>query len=152
MGYNVVDIIDKAISIANKRKEIISEKHNPNPSAVVISRVLIKEINKIIEYYEDLKNEIKSCEIEEIDFYTYDKISFLMNSFSNKIKDVNVSSLRDFLKHSLETEKDLYAMFIDVRGRFVNKSSDVNTKTYETLTKIIENKARVIKMLEKSLK
>lgn len=152
MPYSIVDIIDKAIVITNKRKKIISERNNENANIEIMSKVLIKEIDKMICYYESLKNEFKNMQVEEIDIYTYDKISFLMDNFSKRIVNVSVGSPHEYVEHSLEMEKDLYAMFIDVRGRFVNKSSDISTKTYDTLTEIIENKARVIKMLEKSLK
>lgn len=152
MSYNVVDILDKAINLAEKRKEIITKRHNENASIEVMAKVMVKEIDKVIMYYDKLKCETKNSELEEIDFFIYDKISFLMSSFSNKIVNSTIGSPRQFLERSLNIEKDLYAMFIDIRGRFVNNSSDVQSKTYEILTDIIENKANIIKMLEKGLK
>ena len=62
MGYNVLDIIDKAINIENRRKIIIKSvvaKDKVIPAIVLISKVLCSQIDEIIKYYEELKEEIK---------------------------------------------------------------------------------------------
>lgn len=154
MGYNIVDIIDKAIKVAKKRKILITsvgEKSN-TPSIKVMSKVLVKESNKTIKYYEELKKEISDIELEEIDFYKYDKMSFLIDDYNKRLIEVEVKNTREYLRNLLQAEKDVYAVFVDVRGRFVNKASDTETKTYKILSKIIDNKYKNIKELEKVIK
>lgn len=155
MGYNVIDLIDKAINMAIKRKSIykkIEEQKNDIPSIKVMSNVLTKEVNKTIAYYEKLKKEIGDEEFEEIDFWIYDKISFIINEYNKKNYVPEVNNVREFLKFSLDLEKDIYALIMDIQGRLVKNSDDVNTKTYKILTKIIKNKEKHIETLENILK
>lgn len=79
MGYNVIDVINKAINITIRKRTIyesLEQRKCDIPAVKIMSKVLVKEIDRTIQYYEKLKNEL---EFEEIDFYIYDKISFLMN-------------------------------------------------------------------------
>lgn len=155
MGYNVIDLIDKAINIAVRRKTIfenIEQEKCDVPSIKIISKVLSKEIDTTIQYYETLKKEVGSIEFEEIDFWTYDKMSFLINEFNKKIYVPKVNNVREYLRFSLNLEKDTYALLVDVQGRFVKSTSDVHTKTYKILSSIIDNIDKHIKTLEKTLK
>jgi len=52
-----------------------------------MSTVLIKQMDKTIEYYEKLKKVISGMEFEEIDFVIYDKMSFLIDEFNRKVED-----------------------------------------------------------------
>lgn len=155
MGYNVIDILDKAINIAIRRKHQYEdiEKEKCNDQRIkIMSTVLIKEADKTIQYYEALKKEVSDRECEEIDFVIYDKISFLIDNFNKKIYDKKIENVRDYLKFLLELEKDVHSLFIDIQGRYVKNEDDVNTKTYKTLSDIINNKANHITTLEKILK
>lgn len=155
MGYNVIDLIDKAINIAARRRSIfenIGQEKCDIPSIKIISKVLAKEVTTTIEYYETLKKEVDNVEFEEIDFWTYDKMSFLINEFNKKIYVPDINSVREYLKFSLNLEKDTYALLIDVQGRFVKNSDDIHTKTYKILSYIIDNINKHIKTLEKNFK
>jgi hypothetical protein len=154
MGYNVIDLIDKAIKGAIRRKELhenIGREKCDIQSIKIMSKVLVKEIDRTIQYYEILKKEIDIVEFEEIDFYVYDKISFLIDEFNKKIYMPPIDNIREYLKFSLHIEKDLKSLLIDVQGRFVKNTSDLNTKTYEILSDMINNKASIIEVLEKIL-
>jgi hypothetical protein len=155
MGYSVMDLIDKAINIAVRRKAIfenIEQEKCDVPSIKIISKVLAKEVDTTIQYYETLKKEVGNVEFEEIDFWTYDKMSFLVNEFNKKIYVPKINSVREYLRFSLNLEKDTYALLVDVQGRFVKSTSDVHTKTYKILSNIIDNTDKHIKTLEKTLK
>ena len=155
MGYNVVDILDKAIKIANKRKSIFEsiEKEKCDITAMkVISKVLIKEVDRTIKYYEKLKEEVGDAEFEEIDFVIYDKISFLINEFSKRIYVPHVNNVREYLKFSIDLEKDNLSLLVDIQGRFVKSTSDIHTKTYEILSKLIDNIEKHVITLENILK
>ena len=154
MGYNIIDIINKAINIENKRKMVIKNaitENNTSPSIKLISKVLCNQIDEIIKYYEELKNEIKYTELEEIDFRTYDKMSFLVNEFNERICVLKVINVREYLKSTLELEKNKYSLFIDMQGRLFNNTSDTGTKTYEILSKIIANILKHIRTIEKTI-
>jgi hypothetical protein len=155
LGYNILDLIDKAINIGKKRKiifENIGEKYFEISSISVMSRVLSKEVDKTIKYYESLKAEIGDVELDEIDFVVYDKMSFLLDEFSKTILAPEITNVKEYLKFSLELEKNLYSLIVDVQGRFVKCESDVNTKTYKVLADIINHKQTHIKSFEKILK
>lgn len=155
MGYNVIDLINKGINIAIRRKTIfenIGQEKCDIPSMKIISKVLVKEIEKTIQYYETLKKEIGNEEFEEIDFVIYDKMSFLIDEFSKKICVPEINNVREYLKFSLDLSKDIHSLLIDVRGRFVKNTSDIHTKTYKILSDIINNIAMHITTIEKTLK
>lgn len=155
MGYNVIDLINKAIKLAIRRRKIyenIGKDKCDIPSIEIMSKVLEKEIDRTIKYYETLKNEINGVEFDEIDFYIYDKMSFLIDEFNKKIHVTEINNVREYLKFSLDSEKDGQSLLIDLQGRFVKNASDLNTKTYEILSNMIDNNARNIAVLEKILK
>lgn len=151
MAYNVADIIEKAVNIAVRRRAVyqkIGQDKGDILSIKILTKVLSKEVNKTIEYYETLLNLVNDRDFEEIDFSIYDKISFLINDFNNRINTENVRNARELLNFSLEMEKAVYSLFLDIQGRFVKTGDDVRTNTYRILTDIIENKAKHIEMLE----
>lgn len=155
MGYSVIDIIDKAMDIVIRRKdeyEKIKKENNNNPAINVMTSVLLKESDKNIEYYKKLKQSIKDIELEDIDFVIYDKMSFLINQFNKKTYIHNIRSVKDYLNFSIELERDAYSLIVDIQGRFVKNTSDVNTKTYKILSDIIKSKYKHITELEKVLK
>jgi len=154
VGYNIIDIINKAINIENKRKIIIKNaitEKKTSQSIKLISKVLCNQIDEIIKYYEELKNEIKCAELDEIDFRTYDKMSFLVNEFNERISVLKVTNVRDYLKSTLELEKNKYSLFIDMQGRLFNNTSDTGTKTYEILSKIIADISKHIRTIEETI-
>lgn len=154
MGYNIVDILNKAITIISTKREIyesIGRKKCDIPKVQVMSKVLIKQANSTIQRYEELKREIGDNEVEEIDFGVYDKMSFLINEFNRKVYAPEISNVREFLEFSLNLEEDTHSLLIDIQGRFVKKASDIHTKTYKILSDIINSKAEHIFTLKKML-
>jgi len=155
MGYNVIDLIDKAINIAKRKKvmyESIGQKKCDIPTIEIMSKILVKETDKSIKYYEKLKNEASEAKYEEIDFYIYDKLSFLINEFYKNINDVEINNIKEYLRFSLNLEKDGKSLLIDVQGRYMKNKSDLHTTTYKTLSQMINNKDKLISMLEKIIK
>jgi hypothetical protein len=155
MGYNVVDVINKAINIAIRKKDIyesIGQRKCDIPSIEIMSRILAKEIDKTIKYYEELKNEVSEGKFEEIDFYIYDRMSFLIDEFNKKIYATEINNIKQYLKFSLSLEKDGKSLLIDVQGRFVKNTSDIHTKTYKILSDMIKNKDNLITTLENIIK
>jgi hypothetical protein len=155
MGYNVIDIINKAINISNRKKaiyEIIGQKKSDIPAMAIVLKILMRQIGDTIIYYESLKTELEKIDFEEIDIGIYDKISYLINEFNLKLFSPDINNVRDFLEFSLTLEKNTYALFIDIQGRLIRNSNDVNTKAYEILSKMIKNKQEFILVLEKIVK
>lgn len=155
MGYNVIDLINKAIDISIRKKAIyehIGQRKCDISSMEMVSTILIKQINNTIRYYETLKRESEDRDFEEIDISIYDRISFLINEFNKKMYEPQINNIRDFLEFSLISEKDTYSLFIDIQGRFVKNTSDIHTKTYNILSDMINNKVELITTLEKIIK
>jgi len=154
MGYNVLEVIDKAIDIQNRRKIILKSvlgEDKAIPAMILISKVLCNQIDDIIKYYYELKDEIRDTEYEEIDIITYDKISFLINEFNNKIYNPEIDNGKEYLNFSLNLAKDTYSLFIDIQGRLVHNKNDTSTKTYDILSKLINSINKKIKSIEKTI-
>lgn len=154
MGYNVLEIIDKAIDIQNRRKIILKSvlgEDKTIPAIILISKVLCNQIDDIIKYYYELKDEIRDTEYEEIDIITYDKISFLINEFNNKIYNPEIDNGKEYLNFSLNLAKDTYSLFIDIQGRLIHNKNDTNTKTYDILSKLINSINKKIRTIEKTI-
>lgn len=155
MGYNIIDILNKGIDVSTKRKaifEAIGQKNCDIPSIKIMSTVLSKQVDRTIKYYKELKKEITPEECDEIDFVIYDKISFLINEFSSRLYVPEIDNIRDFLRFSLNLEKDLYSLLVNIQGRLVKNTNAEQTKTYETLTKAIKNVSSHIETLKDLLK
>jgi len=155
LGYNIIDLINKAINIAIRKKTIyksVGQLNHDIPSIEIMSKVLAKEIDKTIKYYEELKSELSGVKFEEIDFYIYDRQSFLIDEFNKKIYTTEINNIKEYLKFSLDLEKDGKSLLIDVQGRFVQNTSDTKTRTYKILSDMIINKDNLISALEKIIK
>jgi len=113
MGYNIADIFDKTVTISIRRRtlyeNIVQEKYD-TLSIKIISKVLVKEVDRTIEYYEELLKEINNdAEFEEIDFSIYDKMSFLINDFNKRIDTAEINNVKEYLTFSLVL-KSLYIL------------------------------------------
>lgn len=155
MAYNILDIINKAQNIALKRKNIYKKLNEENcgiPSIKIISKVLIKELDKTIKYYDTLKEVIGNTELEEIDLEVYDKMSFLINEFNRKVYVPEIHNVKEYIHFILGLEKDLYSLMVDLQGRFIKNKNDLQTKTYRVLSHMIAAKSAQIEAIEKLLK
>ena len=121
------------------------------PAMILISKVLCNQIDDIIKYYYELKDEIRDTEYEEIDIITYDKISFLINEFNNKTYNPEIDNGKEYLNFSLNLAKDTYSLFIDIQGRLVHNKNDTSTKTYDILSKLISSINKKIITIEKTI-
>jgi len=151
LGYNIIDIIDKAIVIAYKRKDLYTEisKQNHQPPAVkILSKVLADNADKTFLYYEKLKKEVNADEVEKIDFAIYDKISFLINQFNLRIHTTDATAPKEFLSFSVNFEKEILALFLDIQGRLVKNANDTYSTTYVILSEMIKTKSSLIDDLE----
>ena len=116
----------------------------------MLVKTFLKDIDRVIDYYEELKNRINISSIEEIDFRTYDKIAFLMNEYDNKMKymDLDEISPKEYVDITLDLTKDKYALLIDIQGRLYNNTNDNKSSTYEVLTNLINHTDNHIKVIE----
>lgn len=140
MSYNIIDIIDKTIRIEEKRIFMINELINENknlPTINLLGKVFEKESLKMIDYYNSIKLELNDKDIEEIDFRTYDKISFLINEFYNKMFIPAVEKPKEYMQHALKIASDKLALFLDIQGRIVNNCNNTSGITYNILSNII---------------
>ena len=161
MGYNIIDILNKSIIIEENKRKIFKKIINEDSlnlikselirlRLIVLVKTFLKDIDRVIDYYEELKNRINISSIEEIDFRTYDKIAFLMNEYDNKIKymDLDEISPKEYVDITLDLTKDKYALLIDIQGRLYNNTNDNKSSTYEVLTNLINHTDNHIKVIE----
>jgi hypothetical protein len=151
LGYNIIDIIDKAIAIAYKRKDLYTEISNQScqpPAVKILSKVLANTVDKTLLYYESLKKEVNNSDVEKIDFSIYDKISFLIGQFNLRIHTFQATTPKEFLNFSLNFEREILSLFLDIQGRLVKKTDDTTSTTYVILSDMIKAKASLIDDLE----
>ena len=151
MGYNIIDIMDKAIAIAYKRKELytkISMQNHQPPAVKILSKVLADNVDKTFLYYERIKKEVDTENIETIDFVIYDKISFLINQFNLRIHATDTTTTKEFLNFSVNFEKEVLALFLDVQGRLIKNANDASSTSYIILSDMIKTKTKLIEDLE----
>lgn len=155
MAYNVIDIIDKAIYIEERTKKIIVEagKDKENDIRIkVMSKVIIEQLNKSIKKYCEIKEQYKNEELEEIDFMSYDKISFLINEFNSKVYFPDIKNPIEYLQFALDLSKERYSLFIDLQGRLANNIGNVENQTYDILSMIINRIKEEISSIENAIK
>ncbi len=152
MAYTIIDILNKTIDIAVKRKNLylnIDYKGQDKAKFKLVKSVLIKSVDKEIKYYEDIKTDLKGNDLEDIDFSIYDKISFSMNEFNNKIYCENIDNIPKLIKWTASLHKDIFALYISIQGKLVITESDSETFAYKILSNVLEKKERTIKELER---
>lgn len=154
MAYNILDILDKTIAIDDKIRNLyfdIDYRGEDKIRFELVRKVLIKNVEKEIKYYENLKKELENKDLEEINFRIYDKISFFMNEFSQRMKCENVDNVNKLLNCTISLHKDIVALFVSVQGKLVRNKKDSQTLAYKILSKILNNKRKVIKEFERLL-
>jgi hypothetical protein len=155
MAYTVIDLLDKAINIAKKRKKLYSTAlidTSKNSSLYILLNVLIKNVDKTVEYLENLKLEANNVICEEIAFDVYDKISFLINEFNQKLFIPETLNIKTLLESSLDIEKNVLALYIDIQGRLVKRKEDTETNAYKILSKVILQKEKKIRDIGEFIK
>lgn len=155
MGYNAIDLVDKAIDTSNRILNFYEEIGNYNNigSFKIFLNVFKKQQNQKKVYYESLKKQIEYKEINEIDFFSYDKISSLITQFNSKISFHNCgNNTKQLIECVLDISKDVRALFIDVRGRIIKNKDGWDSAEYEVLTSIIEMEERYANEIEKLYK
>ena len=154
MPYNIIDILDKTISISKKRKIIyldIDYKGQDITKFQLVRCVLIKSIEKEINYYEDLEKELQDQDLEDINFSVYDKISFLMNQFYNKIYCQDIDNIPKLIKYATTLHKDIFALYMSIQGKLITTENDTETFAYKILSNVLARKEKTIWELEKLL-
>lgn len=142
MGYDIRDIIVKAVNLALKRRELYISllDINPNIRVRTVINTLLIQVEKDIKQLEDLKESISDTIAEEIDFDIYDKISSLIYQFNNSLVNPKIRSLEEVLEFSLKLEESVYALFKDIQGRLVKDNSLIETQAYLILEEMIRLK------------
>ncbi len=155
MPYTAVDLLDKAIYTAEKKKLLclksLEKIENGTPSYIVMN-VIVKNLKQNIEYHKKLKEEIQASDEEEIDFIIYDKISFLINEFNQKIIMPDSTNIKSLISSYLNFQKSLLSLYIDIQGRLVKNEKDVRTNTYKIMFSMIKEQEKIIKNLEEFIK
>jgi rubrerythrin len=154
MGYTILDLIEKMILIEEKvcsmyREMALFLKHS---GMKVVCEVLAREEERHIQYYKVFKGQLLQEDVVEIDFYIYDKVSFLLDSFKYRLEKPKAENTLELIKFALELEKENLALLLDIQGRLVQKEADTKTITYRALNDIIEEERSHVGNLEKFLK
>lgn len=154
MGYDIRDVIDKALNVASKRKALYASLMDINPDVRIrfVINTLLIQVDKDINSFYELKQSITDDIAEEIDFDIYDKISSLVYQFNRTLIKPNIRNSEDLLNFALDSEEKLYALFVDIQGRLVKDNVLVESQAYLMLNKIIEVREKNIKNIKYFIK
>lgn len=148
--YDIRDLLDKAISITEK-KALLYEKvlsNHTDEQVKALIRVMINTAQRDKQYYSDLRANISDENAQDIDFGTYDMIASLINQFVRTLDPPEITSRQNLVQFSIGFEKSLYALMVDIQGRLVQSEGLSESITYRTLEKMINQKTKVITNLE----
>lgn len=142
MSYNTLDLLDKAVFLANLRKSIYKDILNisTNDKDKIVIKVLIRHTKKDIEIYEALKKALENNPIENIDFLVYDSAANLVNNFAKTFNKPNIKNLKELLEFAISVEEKSYALFLDIQGRVFQSQKNDNSQVYVALGRVISRK------------
>lgn len=153
MSYNAIDLLNKSVetsknilTLFENAKNDINDSH----SSSIIMNIFIKHQNKKIDYYKGLQKELYNRDVTEIDCFLYDKISSLITLYNSKLKFQCPKNTRELIQSIIDINKDLRALYIDVRGRIIKNEQGWKSTEFEVLTEMITLQESYIKELEKS--
>ncbi|WP_053955251.1 hypothetical protein [Inediibacterium massiliense] len=153
MGYTAIDILEKFIEIEKNGRDMYEDIGNMSKDIKIkmIAKVLKKEEERHILFYESLKEELKNV-TEEVDFDIYDKVSFLLNKFKHKLDSPNTENTYQLLEFALEFEKQNVAVLVDIQGRLVRKKEDMKSQAYQVVSRVIEEEKKHVENLQRFVK
>lgn len=155
MGYNIIDIIDKAVEIDERILSLIEDvekNEETNTKIVIMSKVVEKQMITKLDEYKKIREKATEESLEDIDFFVYDKISFLINEFNKKESELDMTNLKSYVKSIISIKKEEDALFLDIKGRLVNSEFGYNKENYNFIVKIIEIIEKFIYNLESIVK
>ncbi|EJO5347591.1 hypothetical protein NRP93_001678 [Clostridium botulinum] len=150
MGYKVIDIIDNLIYIEKKGFRMFKKiSENCRDTRVsIVAKTIANQENKHTEYYENLKNNIKDSDTEDIDFFIYDKISSRMQQFKFSMNIPEMNNIKELINFSINFEKENLALLVDIQGQLIRKETDTNMLAYDVIGKIIKEEEKHIQLLK----
>jgi hypothetical protein len=147
--YDIRDIINKAIALANQKRELyIKACEDINaPDVLLVLKVVLKTIEKEIEHYNTMIKNITNEMAEGIDFATYDKVSSLVAQFSKIMIAPKLHNKNELVLFIIDLEEQIYALLVDIQGRMVTNEAVASTVSYYVLNELISEKEQYISNL-----
>lgn len=154
MGYNAIDILDKAILITENKKKMYRKiaSNSNSPRIQLVADILISHLDKSIYFYKFSIVRLRDKSLEEIPFDVYDTVSSLVNTFGQLISIPDIKEVRDFMKFASLIESKTLALFVDIQGRVLKNREDVNSEVYKILGILIKEKQKNIEDINSFLR
>lgn len=148
--YDITDILKKAITITEKRRDIYGKvlENTPDPKLRILIQIMMTRLTQDIHYYEKILLELEHEVVEPIDFGIYDMISSLINQFMRILVTPKCKDKRTFLDFVIDSEKAYLALLIDLQGRLAQSENNTKGQAYKIFSKVILHKRFSIQELE----
>lgn len=149
--YDVRDLIKKAIAIAEKKKRLLLGilENTADPRLRILIQVMINMVEKDIQFYLTVNQEIEGQTLDPIDFGVYDTIASLVNQFGRGLIGRKIKTRQEMVIFSVEIEKSVLALMLDIQGRLAQAEGGGHSTTYVVIGKAIDQKKRTIENLER---
>lgn len=143
-------LIEKAVIIANKRKEIYQTLNESldEISMRFLMSVLISQVEKDINFYLQVIESIGDDFSEELGEETYSYVEKGINDFNILYENISLTGIEELFKFALDIEVKLLDLFVNIQSRLVQNNKLSQTQTYLILGNVIRNKENNIKDLK----
>lgn len=150
--YDIRDVLRKAVLVSNRKRQHFEGilDNTPDIRLRAILQIIIRDIDKDIEYYEMLIEQYNhEKHIQEIDFGLYDTISNLVNQYVRHfVKKPRFKERGPLIQYALDTEKSAYALLVDIQGRLAQFEGLEHSQSYFVLSELLAHKHKSIINLE----
>lgn len=149
--YDVRDLIKKAIAIAEKKKRLLLSilENTPDPRLRILIQVMINTVEKDIQFYLTMNQELENQTLDPIDFAVYDTIASLINQFGRGMVSTKIKTRQEMVNFSVDIEKAVLALMLDIQGRLAQAEGGGHSTTYVIVGRAIEQKKKTIENLER---
>lgn len=149
--YDVRDLIKKAIAIAEKKKRLLLSilENTPDPRLRILIQVMINTVEKDIQFYLTMNQELENQTLDPIDFAVYDTIASLINQFGRGMVSAKIKTRQEMVNFSVDIEKAVLALMLDIQGRLAQAEGGGHSTTYVIVGRAIEQKKKTIENLER---
>jgi hypothetical protein len=153
--YTIIDLIDKLSKIDEEQYYLylsISENTNIDNNLKIMAKVLFNEEKKHLLIFQELKENSSIYSDIEIDFATYDRSVELIYEFSKIKSRIPIINVHELFKAALIFEKENLSLLLIVQGLLIKSYTDIESRNYIILSKIIEEEQKHIDSIESILK
>lgn len=153
--YSFLDVLERLISMRSEMidqvESLISDPEVPINEAFGLKMLKREMQRRLDEYLKFKKGVADSAAKLMLDHFVYDKISFICNTFK-KNSMILTKGEHGYRDSAARREGEFYALIVDIKGRIVNASMELNDDVYIAMELFLDEEEDYLKGLQKFIK